>query len=1216
MGGFAIAWAMSLASQGTFPDQSDVLRAVDTTPQIELVLDTSCSMASGWETSVCTAFPTSAYTCDASKLSSINSLRSKCSLGQNCSGSSGTKPCCFYRDIEEKKWCSYQSGGQIYLNKADQVKSSLTGCKSPTDGLLDKWANKLQFAIREFGGSRVGLLREFNSSLAQLESTVLALTADGGTPLAPAYRNAGQHMGQYFDNTNSKSCRQNYVLLMTDGISNGGGASFNYECTGAAAVSVGNNPQNGSRYLLEYVKSKVWRTSDILCKLNGIQPIRTYTIGFGEGNEVDEVTLRGMADLGDGQYFPATNYTQLDAAFSEILSNIVSRAAVSFGGSTIENDGFFSGNYLYASAFKPYETGNWAGTARKYCIFPDLLPTGKYDTSQQACVFLSRDGKDLLTNPVAKDLYSGSTNQDATEGGTGRVLLDTVIGADIGATPPSNPLDKRKLFTWTQPNPSNYVAVLPTTLSSQNTWSAGECGHRRLLNKLHGYTYGAVDCAAGNYDPVAVTWPLGASIGSPTLLVKYTKSCENVGDKCYIVTGSDDGQIHFFDARTGIETSAVVPGEILNRGYFETGGTTSMISTHLLTDLWDQPAPDATHRHYVDGDMRLVHVDKNGNGYIDNGETANLLVGLGRGGYQYMLFPLSKFNGVPAAADNLPRIMNPSGEGTTKSFYHLREAWAAPWTGRVNLGGQPRTVAAFGSGHIGYLDEANGTFAQLPPGLPDKPRTRTVACGTLFTQNGANPQFCAPPFPATCLPGTCYDGVWTPPAWWTSAAPHSYGHGPLTSVSGSKVGIAYRVRFSFVDLQPGDTIEVRDAKQRLVQLLTSANNSAAVVTSDWVFSSSVYVQFKSNGVDTVAAKGYAIQDFDVLESEAPGKRPTASPGLTRPGVYVVDVDEWAKSGHKPALRLRVTSKCDSKEVNETCIDATAPDSADLAHMVCPISSEISGLAEGGLLRALYFGDECGQIWKTEVKNNGTWFAKRLLKLNGTTPGATLAGKKSKDYRKIFGRLDIVLSDCSGRRSVGVYFGTGNVQRPASTDDLEDTSLTNGRNVLGVVWDNPLLPSNLTLANLKNVTSELEIVDTKSGSAVNGFYLELRDDEKVLRDPLVFSGTAFFKTYSPATSGTTLECTASTGVDRVYAFDSCTTKPIADGPDAGTVAGNSVSDREVWSGSVDIGQGFVLFTPKEGESFVSLANMRKEESASLGGKKINTNVQLFLWRTMD
>ena len=107
-------------------------------------------------------------------------------------------------------------------------------------------------------------------------------------------------------------------------------------------------------------------------------------------------------------------------------------------------------------------------------------------------------------------------------------------------------------------------------------------------------------------------------------------------------------------------------------------------------------------------------------------------------------------------------------------------------------------------------------------------------------------------------------------------------------------------------------------------------------------------------------------------------------------------------------------------------------------MTCPISAQPAVYTQGGEIRGVYVGDECGQLWKAwPTGTNGTsWTARRLINLNDVDPADQLSPiGYSKDFRKVFRQLELVISSCPGSTVLGVYFGTGNVQRPSATDEL-------------------------------------------------------------------------------------------------------------------------------------------------------------------------------------
>ena len=1227
------AIAASFVLLGTpLPDELDILRGADTTPQIQLVLDTSCSMQQDAAPSACTYYPTAQA---------------------NLIG-------------------SYQSGGTWYLSRLDQLKAALVGCRTAGDGIFDRWSSRVLFSIREFGGSRTGLLEGFDPSFgnqADLEAATFGLPASGSTPLAPAYGAAAEYFAAFFDDTNTEQCRQNYLVVMSDGVGNsntdvtlgfiGGQADLTYRDANTCFGTTGSGcpsppyPDAAAAYLFD---DSTGQAVDALPSVTGTQPIRTFTIGFQAPTAADAL-LRAMAARGDGQAYSATSYDQLSAAFTEIINTIVARSRVAFSGGSIEGDGLFSGNFLYLSVFRPFEDGHWAGTTKKYCVIPPS-PTST------DCLFVEDVNGELLVNPSPVDQWSGSDAAEANAGGSGQVMLEQLFGVStVTASVPASPLDRRTLLTW-RPGQPGYVEVDPSLLAPDDTWTSGVCAHHALVNTLHGFSEEVADCGAADYAPTSFdSWPQGDTVHAGTLLLQYTQNCDGPSDRCYVVTAANDGMIHFFDARTGVETSAVVPGELWKP---------NSIARHTLADRSDQPSVDTTRRYYVDGQLRLFHDDLDEDLVIDPGEPAYLVAGLGRGGRAYYLFDVDTFDGVPNATDNPPRVLMAD---EVSGLRHLMDTWAAPWMGKIELAGTERSVAIFPSGHAPELDDP-----LVPWGTPVRPpRAGTDTVGTPYTAScaevGLPAELCATPdlsaycgaLGLTCSPGDpcapcddpdpkvceanglaapyCYD--W--PGWvalpsntsvWTQY-PVDVTAGPLQFSAGVRDGRAYRVRFSNFDLQAGDYVAFLDTDENEVgRLYGTGTGTTSGVTSPWIYDRGFSLRIVSDGVNDTAAQGYTIEGIDVVR----GPDVAASGDPHRPGIYVVDLERWNQgaavsppftsgtSGTFPpqptgsnaapadALLYRFTADCsgDQPGAQETCIDAnTSAQTADLEFMTCPISAEVSTFTEGGELTALYVGDECGQIWKLRLELDDTWSARRLVALNQTDgAGFVVPGGASKDYRKIFTQLDLVISTCPGRRAVGVYFGTGNIQRPAASDALEDPAVSGfpgtlaspERDVVGVVWDTEVLPQGAVLDDLTNVTDVEKIVDPADPGNANGWYIELDEDERMLRNPLVFRGLAYFDLYRPRSAPT--ECVSAIGESRTLVADNCTAEGFGDFANPSTPNEARTAATRLDS---NIGGGFAFVAPNTDQPFVTLgldATSKAKLPDRGGGRRA---VQLYLWR---
>lgn len=1117
--------ALALLTPAAVPDAIDHLKTAPILPNVGLLLDSSCSM--GYNPKIETT--------------------------------------CTW-------WANSYNRGRLDFTKNQVMRSVLVGCETPNDGILDKWADRVNFSIYHFG-QRIQRIAPFGSSLPALELAANGVPATGGTPMSAGLRDHGSYFTGYFRDNNTSVCRPNFLLLLSDGDPNGGAATFNFNCPQPGdprerrRVSA-NRPWDGSGYMTEH--------RDFLCELEGDQKIRTYTLGFGAPGSFSPSNLQEIAHRGEGVYVYARDVHELDDAFEQIIHSMASRAGLFHAAAAVQVEGLFSANFVYANAFRPEAQGPWHGTIKKHCIRPRRMSDGRYDPTDATCVLRAApDGKTLLTNPSAMDLWTGTTTTAATTGGTGAVMT-AFLGRPGGA--PKLPLRPRNIMTWL-PDADRYTSVRPDLMSSEDTWTR-PLETPKLINYLHGYTH----AADANGDPVSVgMWAQGDSVHTTTLLLQYG-DCAQVG-QCWVVSGGNDGMLHFFDAANGEETSAIIPSELWKP---------NAVANHQIKDVPDQPTPWWTHRYYVDGGAVLFHVDDDGDGRIQPTERAELIVGLGRGGAGYYKIPVSQFNGRLEATHNpiQPLVHTPGTQ-----LEELHDAWAAPWAGQVQLDGQTVNVAMFGSGHVNHFDDPGRAM----PGLVPRRRvlegdTKQKGCPSIANANGIGPHACE---------------TWVGHGY-ADPAPQDLSMGPFKVEN----AVAYRLRYNNLDIDPNDWLEVRDGGgHHVFRVPNSAPPSGW--RSDWIYADSFELRFVTDGQET-NHRGWRLAQIEYLI------RAPETMVEHYPTVFLVDLDKW--NGQAPrafvaessdqGVRLRITRDCKGNRGQSgpgACIDARQ--SPDLAEMTCPISGEITGHVVGGVLTAAYWGDECGQLWKAWQADGGTgtvWKARRLLRAHDES--RSLANPRqsrgsSKDFRKLFRKLDIFPSQCSGRGAIGIAFGTGNVQRPVSNDDLENAALSSGRDVVGVLWDYEGLPSGLSLDDLAPVDG-VDAIEPKllAANQKYGWYLSLGPDERMLRDPLVFEGTAYFKTYVPTVGAS--ECSRSRGDDHVYAVDVCTARAASDMDGDGN---RGRGDRRAWTGNVDVGGNLLLVTPSDDAPIVSHANLTRSDIAHLRKERGPRVPRIFNWR---
>lgn len=1113
----SIALALTLIT--ALPDAADLLRTADVRPNIGLLLDGSCSMAQGAINTDCTWF------------------------------------------AANYNW------GNRRLNKNKMMRAVLVGCRTPADGILDKWHARVSFSIYKFGhaNDRAELATAFDSSHAALEAGAQSIPAGGNTPMSLAIRNHAEYLQNHFDDSNTRVCRPNFLLLLSDGDPNGGGANYNLNCPLPGDPRTSLNvpswaPWLGAEYLMSH--------KDFLCNVTGEQQIRTYTIGFGAPGSFSPSNLQRIASLGDGEYYSASNVEELDTAFQAIISAMTTRSGIFYSPPTVQHDGLFSENILYTASFRPNDQGPWAGTIKKYCIEPERQSDGTYDRSDRRCMLrASDDGRSLYTNPAAEDLWTGSTTTSASVGGAGAALLAR-LGTPGGA--PRAPLYPRQLVTW-RPGTSRYVSVRGSDWSFDDSWTTPEV-HLKLLNLLHGYTF---DTNPDGTPRAVAEWPLGDPMSSPSALLRYGESCEVPGS-CFVVIGMNDGMLHFFDAADGRETTALIPAELWRP---------NAIGNELLGRISNQPSADATHRYYVDGGLVLFHADTNGDGRIQETDEARLVFGLGRGGSAYYQIPVTRFNGTLSQTDNPVRPLTYSA-GT--AFQELRETWATPWAGQMKISSVLRNVAVFPSGHLRQLDDPTHP-------TPSRAAARPVLDATPRSEP------CAGAASASGLPAsTCR--IWGASGY-PDPAPQSVVFGPLRLPG----AVAYRLRFAAFDVHTSDRLYVEDGQGAIVQALTGAGPAGGVTA--WIYDDDLQLRWVTDGVAR-SNRGWEISAVEYLSrSSGPAEE-------HHPTIYVVDLGAWngtaprdfAAAAADGGALLRITRRC-TGAAQGICIDeARAP---ILREMTCPISTEVAVYTVGNAGRALYWGDECGQLWKAwSLDQEGSdWGVRRILRLNDhpSLADQAVSRGRSKDFRKVFRRIDLVPTTCPGQRAVGLYFGSGNVQRPGSTDELADPGLNDGRDVVGAVWDTGDLPDGgLTLADLSDVSGVASIdARAEMGSGKRGWFWSLAQNERMLRDPLVFDSVAYFKTFRP--SGSSSECVRSSGIDTVYAVNNCSAKAVVDGP------GSPIEDRAVWSMDGEVGGSLLLLTPKDGSPIVTHANLGKSERADLVQQQRRRVPRIFLWR---
>lgn len=1048
------------------PDQVDVFFQTNVRPQIELLLDTSCSMADDAGVTTCPYYETTF----------------------------GVSP----GDMNAKH---------------HQLRASLVGCSRSDDGVIDRWASRVNFAIRGFDDGTPSVWRAFGSTADALETAIRpdspsSFRLGGGTSMTLGLAEAGRDFG-VFNDGNTLSCRPNIVLLLSDGNPNSSGGTFNYECADPQPPDEkryrAGEPWCGAGYLAGSTDPACDLTtaySDMVCGVGGDQEIHTYTIGFGRAGTFSPSNLQRIAANGKGQYFFASNVSALDAAFNEIITSVANRPLVTYAPPAVTLDGVFSGNRAFSVSFRPAATGFWAGNIKVSCLLPGLSATGDFGT-ETGCYYQRdpADPKQLIANATPIDLFTTTAVADARVGGAGQLLrnrLSTTPGGSI----PRAPFYPRTIRTW-RPGTPTLFDVRADQLTPDDLFLHG-IERVKAINRLHGYTFDSdisdtdalEDDVSGldpsDSNPVGVAaWPLADTFNSSLSILSYSPSIQ------YLIAPMNDGMLHAFESASGRETSALMMGETLKP---------HPALNFSIRDAMAMFNDTVRHPYLLDGGSRLFHEDTNANGFIESTERAYLFTGLGRAGAGYYMTNLSTFNGVFDASTNpVYPLLRQAGT----HYQDLGDTWAAPWLGRMRVAGSSRRVAVFGSGHERGFDEPASNIPSALPGEWQISAPQFRPCLSLFTI-------------AEC---TSID----------MGLPIDLTLGPISIPN----AIAYRLRFSTYAMSPGDEFRVQSGEGSTAEVLRGP--LAFGYTSQWIYDDQAAVQAVTDGVAAAGLTVIAGVDYRTAE-QLPARRRS-------PSIFVVDIDRWnGTAGPVPfadttsdgGMLLRFTADCGGRDLGTRCFDASYY--PDLRTMRCPISAEVSVLDAGGLLERAYVGDECGQIWRMsrDPRAADRWAVDRVFNANsdGGFPAAWPAASavNVRNVRKFHRRIDLVRTKCAGTNAIGLYFGTGNSQRPTARDERGD--------VIGVVWDDGSIDENTGLGNLTNVSATDQIVpQTIAAAGRKGWFLNLRANERMLRDPVTFARVSYFKTFRPVTASS--ECVPGSGEDTVWSFDSCTAEAYND-----------------------------------------------------------------------
>lgn len=380
-----------------------------------------------------------------------------------------------------------------------------------------------------------------------------------GTPLPGAMRTAYQYYANTLSGTSSpitnRTCQRNYVLLATDGdptIRIGGTAYSNAELM--------NRQVNGNWVFgqaAQDVFTEIGRLRTLTVSgnaaINGQYDVQTYVVGLGEvaTNQASIAAMNRMATAGGtGSAYMATDSATLSAAFAQITADIQARTAAS-AGVAISTGAWKSGTQVFQARFN---TGDWSGELRALEMLSSgaLATTPTWEAGQRLGLKNWSTGRQILTYRAASALGSRGVPfrwpANAAAPGASEIPLTLVAALNRNGAGVVDTYGSLRL-NYLRGDASRELrrcpaCTAPSAFRNRPTTVLGDIVNSTPLLVTSGGRFVRDSAEAAAYD----TFRRARAAMAPVVYV-----------------GANDGQLHAFDARTGDELFAYVPGLVADR---------------------------------------------------------------------------------------------------------------------------------------------------------------------------------------------------------------------------------------------------------------------------------------------------------------------------------------------------------------------------------------------------------------------------------------------------------------------------------------------------------------------------------------------------------------------------------------------------------------------------------------------------------------------------
>jgi type IV pilus assembly protein PilY1 len=480
------------------------------------------------------------------------------------------------------------------------------------------------------------------------------------------------------------SCQKNFVVYLTDGLpTSDTNANSTSRILGlqnfSSRVPSGCTNSSADGGCLAALTSYMNKTD--LRNGNAVEEgynVVTNFIGFGD--DVNSGTafqyLQGAAQAGGGNAYAAGDLDSLVTVLTKLVQEARS-INTTFTAASVAVNAFNRTqtlNDLYVSVFQPSATRRWPGNMKKYRIKDGEI----VDVAGNAAV---SDSTGFFADGTRSYWSQVNDGQKVSEGGAASRLPDP---------------DSRNVYTYldTSNKPGSPVALSTghdfdatnVTATHLNLGAAGDPTAEDLIAWIRG------EDIKNEYADRDVRLSMGDPIHAAPAVVIYggTTNDPDIND-AVIYVPTNDGMLHAF--------APIAAAQAANESVEELWAFIPKEVLPSLKTLY-RNEQTSTRQYLLDGEVRVLKYDINGDGIVDRaaGDKVLLFFGQGRGGQRYYAMDVT--------IKDEPKFLWSLGPDDLPA---LGYAWSTPTIARVNINGRTQNsqklVLVLGGGYDPIEDD-------------------------------------------------------------------------------------------------------------------------------------------------------------------------------------------------------------------------------------------------------------------------------------------------------------------------------------------------------------------------------------------------------------------------------------------------------------------------------------------------------------------------------